>query len=799
MRGLFLLFFFFCQISEVDSQAQTYKSVNNKFTPNKISYFPLGTVKLLPGNIKVTKDKIHDGLLDWDIDRLLYWHRKAAGLNPKAEHYGGWENGGSNILGHYLTAVSLMYQTTGDRRLLERITYIVDELAECQRQSKDGYVFNGLGYLQAFQKATDGIVEFREIGPEFPLFNNGNYFYGIHKNIAGLRDAFFATGNGKARQVLQNYVDWIERFVKSISDSTLQNILDVEHGGMTEVIADMYAITGEYKYVQLAKKFVHQKVVQPVSRGMDMLHPHHANAKIPQFAGYAHLYSLIGNEAEIERRSAENFFDIVVGSHMMSNGGNSEYERFGPPGMISQRLGLSSSETCNTYNMLKLSGELYSQTGDSKYFDYYERAFFNHILASVNENGNFCYYVSMKPGWFKTFSTKHNSNWCCVGTGLENPGKYEEKIYAYDKTHLYVNLFIPSEINWNESKFSLKQIGDIRNGDTLTFTVTKAANKNGLKIRVPQWVKGKPQVWLNGKLYSPPVNDNYMEFSPALKKKDIIRIYFPMELRFEYTTDNQNAGALCYGPTLLVGCLGKEGIENLPLESEDYWGLQTYPEAKKIPVLIGSKTELSSWITKSKNRELEFNLQSASGEKIVFRPIASVNNQRYSAYWDVFTPGEWSAYQSSKSEQIKDIVNISDSVSEKQHQLSYQHSDTGTVNFKKFRSAKKDGWFSYKMNSNNDSPLFLLVQYWGGGWQQDPDGTIDIYINNKKIERKDLGAKNKQTLFYYDVYEMPAPLLGGNVLSEIKFLGSSEKITGGVYQLKVVTSKGLEIKNLISE
>lgn len=765
----------------------------------KVNFFPLGTVKLLPGTLRDIKSKVHSNLLLWDADKLLYWHRKAAGLEPKGLHYGGWENGGSNILGHYLSAVSLMYLTTSDTQLHERLIYIIDELEACQNQSVEGYVFNGMEFLDGFNKIMQGIIEFKEIGPEFPLVNGGNFFYGIHKNLAGLRDAFYATGSAKAKKILIKYVDWIEKFSNSIPDSSFQKILDVEHGGMVEVIADVFAITGQDKYAALAKKFVQRRISEPIGLGLDILHPHHANAKIPQFLGYAHLYNLTGAYALQEYKAASNFYNIVLSAHTLSNGGNSEYERFGPSGQLSQRLGMSSSETCNSYNMLKLSSELYALGGEVKYFDYYERAFFNHILASVNQNGNFCYYLSMKPGWFKTFSTQHNSNWCCVGTGLENPGKYEEKIYAYDEENLYINLFIPSSVNWKEKAFYITQNGDITKGDTINIQVNSYSRKNNLKIRVPNWIASSPVVILNGKKINPEINEGYIYFRNNLKKGDNIRLFFPMSLRIEYTPDNPNAGALLYGPVLLAGQLGKAGLEGKTFEAEDYWGLENYPQLKNIPVLIGDKLNPSSWIIKKPKPELEFILQSANGASVTFKPLAQINDERYSVYWDIFSKSEWDDYVIRKKELIADVINISDSSDEIAHQLSFYESQREIVNFRMGRSLKENGWFSYKVNTSKQQPLFLVVKYWGGGWRQDPFGTLSIFVNNNLIERKNLGAKNKQTLFYDEIYPLSAALVANKYESEIKFVASSDKILGGIYQIKVVTASGLDIKSLITE
>lgn len=795
VRSLAIVFFI---LFTINGYGQAKFAVQPK-VKNTISPFPVTQVQLLDGPFKRVKTKVHQYLLSWNADSLLHWHRKAAGLEPKAGHYGGWESGGSNILGHYLTAISYMYATTGDKQLLDRVNYIVDELAACQQAAGTGAVFNGVNFKAAFDKMRAGTFEYRMVGPEFPLVNDGNYFYGIHKNIAGLRDAYLLAGNAKAKEVLVKYVDWIDDFAAAVPTAEFQHVLDVEHGGMAEVIADVYAITGNKKYAALAEKFVQRRIADPVAQGRDILYPQHANAKIPQFVGYARLYQLLGEDAATEGKSASNFWDIVLRDHTLANGGNSEYERFGPAGEISQRIGMSASETCNTYNMLKLGAELYAVTGDTKYFDYYERAMYNHLLASVDEHGMFCYYVSMKPGWFKTFSTPFQSNWCCVGSGMENPGKYEENIYAHDGQNVYVNLFIPSKLNWTERQLELKQEGRFPETDTVTMRVTRAGKPTGLRVRHPSWLAADAQVLVNGKKQAAVAENGYLVLAKPLQKGDLVQLVLPMALRVEQTPDNPNIGAVFYGPVLLAGELGEKGIEHTSFEAEDAWGLTGKPEISDIPVLVGDKSQPAKWITAVSGQPLVFTTHASDRRELTLKPFYDFTGQRYSVYWDLFSPAGWKQYNDHKTEYVSDQVLIGDSANEQAHALKQQGSETGRNHFRNFRSAQKGGWFSYDMKADRDASLFLLTTFWGGGWGLEPVGVLDIFVDDIKVATHDMGERLHQTVFYPSITEIPASIAQGKKKLTVRVEGRSDKAVSGVYDIKLVTAGGIGLKPLLKD
>ncbi len=778
-----------------------------KTEPNEQSkreMFPLTAVTLLDGPFKEAKDRNLQYLLENEPDRLLHWHRKAAGLEPKADHYGGWENGGSNLLGHYLTACAQTYAATGDKRLLERVNYMVDELEKCQQNRQDGALFNDPGMAGNFEKMRQGQMEFKIIGPEFPLVNGGNPWYGIHKVLAGLRDAYLYGNNQKARRVLVKFSDWAYDFAIPIAEAPFQKVLDVEHGGMTEVFADVYVITGDRKYLELAKKFVHQRVAQPIAEGRDMLYPHHANAQIPKFVGYERLYQLVGEVAAPEGKSALNFWDIVQRNHTVVIGGNSEYERFGPAGQVSRRIGYSSSETCNTYNMLKLSNLLYQRTGDAKYMEYYERALYNHILASVGpEEGMYCYYTNLKPGHFKTFSTKFNSSWCCVGSGMENPAKYGEAIYSHSEKDLFVNLYLSSQLDWQQKNFVIRQETRFPESDTVRFRIEQAGKAPvALYLRQPHWTNNGMKIWVNGKPYpaSSPGN-GYIPVRHKWKKGDQLQVLLPMQLHLEETPDNPNVAALLYGPVVLAGELGRKGMENVSLRAGDMWDNEKKAEElKDIPFFVADKGQLTGWIKPVGSKTLTFTAKSAGeGPEITFSPFYKINRQRYSVYWDLFSPQEWETYCKRKKECIRDAVVVEDSTSETAHRVRGEKMTKGTSFFKTFRTAKEGGWFAYDLAADTNEPLFLMCQFWGGGWGPDTKGTMDVYVEDAKIGTRDFTQKDHQTLFFDAVYPIPPQLSKGKDKLSVRFQALPGEVTTGLFGCKLVTAQGLVIKDLLKE
>jgi len=415
----------------------------------KASPFRLNQVQLLESPFKRAMELDAEVLLKIKPERLLHNFRKNAGLVPKGEIYGGWESReiAGHTLGHYLTAISMYYASTGDKRFLERVNYIVDELEECQKADADGYVSGIPDGKRIFNKLSQGNIVVKGAHN----FDEGWVpWYTMHKLFAGLLDADEFAGNKKALQVVTKLAAWADKSTQNLTDEQIQKILSVEHGGMLEALIDLAARTGDKKYLKLSERFYHKAVLDPLSEGRTLvLEGLHANTQVPKILGAARLFE-IGGDAKNEK-IAESFWDEVVDHYTYANGGNSDRERFGKRDELAKRMSGSMTETCNTYNMLKLTRHLFEWNPRAELFDYYERALYNQILTSQDpKTGLSGYKLGLYGGYFQPFSTLEDSFWCCTGSGYENHVKYNDSIYFHSDNELYINLFIPSILNWKE-------------------------------------------------------------------------------------------------------------------------------------------------------------------------------------------------------------------------------------------------------------------------------------------------------------------------------------------------------------
>ncbi|MFV0467370.1 MAG: beta-L-arabinofuranosidase domain-containing protein, partial [Dysgonomonas sp.] len=416
---------------------------------SQLKPFRLADVRLTAGMFNHAMDLDEAWLLSLEADRFLSGFRSESGLTPKAPKYGGWESQGvaGQTFGHYLSALSMMYAATGNEELNERIKYSVNELDTCQQ------AFDLYGLVAAFPRAKGLFTEITNGDIRTEGFDlNGGWvpLYSMHKLFAGLIDVYHYTGNEQAYKVLLNLSEGLNHMLSGLTDDQIQKILICEHGGINESVAEVYALTGDVKYRILARRLNHKAVLDPLSRGKDELAGKHANTQIPKVVGVIRQFELTGDS--ILFRTADFFWNTVVHNHSYVIGGNSEAEHFGVPGRTYDRITDKTCETCNTYNMLKLTKHLFELNPSVEKADYYERALYNQILASQNpHDGMVCYMSPLSAGSRRGYSTPFESFWCCVGTGLENHSRYGEFIYHSDaKDNLYVNLFIPSVLTWKK-------------------------------------------------------------------------------------------------------------------------------------------------------------------------------------------------------------------------------------------------------------------------------------------------------------------------------------------------------------
>ena len=557
-------------------------SIGKAQTNHQVSYFSLQDVKLLSSPFLQAQQTDLHYILALDPDRLSAPFLREAGLTPKAPSYTNWENTGldGHIGGHYLSALSMMYAATGDTAIYQRLNYMLNELHRAQQAVGTGFIGGTPGSLQLWKEIKAGDIRaggFSLNGKWVPLYN-------IHKTYAGLRDAYLYAHSDLARQMLIDLTDWMIDITSGLSDNQMQDMLRSEHGGLNETFADVAEITGDKKYLKLARRFSHKVILDPLIKNEDRLNGMHANTQIPKVIGYKRVAEVSKNDKDWNHaaewdHAARFFWNTVVNHRSVCIGGNSVREHFHPSDNFTSMLNdVQGPETCNTYNMLRLTKMLYQNSGDvdnsnkpdPRYVDYYERALYNHILSSQEpDKGGFVYFTPMRPGHYRVYSQPETSMWCCVGSGLENHTKYGEFIYAHQQDTLYVNLFIPSQLNWKEQGVTLTQETLFPDDEKVTLRIDKAAKKNlTLMIRIPEWAGNSEgyEITINGKKHLSDIQagtSTYLPLRRKWKKGDVITFHLPMKVSLEQIPDKKDYYAFLYGPIVLATSTGTENLDGI--------------------------------------------------------------------------------------------------------------------------------------------------------------------------------------------------------------------------------------------
>lgn len=600
--------------------------------PLQAQPFPLTEVRLLDGPFQAAMNRDQDYLLNLDCDRLLHNFRINAGLPSDAQPYGGWEATNcelrGHIVGHYLSACSLMYASTGDVRFKQRVDQLVLGLADCQYSLE--MVGAHHGYLAAFPESFIDRVENRK--------SVWAPWYTIHKIMAGLLDAYQLCGNEQALIVVTNMAEWVKFRVDNLPEEKMQTSLETEFGGMNEVLANLYGVTGDTNYLRLAEAFNQKKIFDPLAAEEDKLDRLHANTQIPKMIGAARQYELTGNERD--ERIVKFFWERVALHRSYVIGGHSDREHFFPTNEFVKHLSPETAETCNTYNMLKLTRHLFEWQPSAVEMDFYERALYNDILASQDpEQGMFVYLMSLKPGHFKTYSTPENSFWCCVGTGMENHAKYGDTIYFHDDDSLYINLFIPSELTWIEKKMTVRQETKFPESDKTFLKFSCDQPKQlALKIRWPEWAE-TISVRVNDKKQKVSGRPgSYVSIVRNWQNNDSVEIELPMRLHSEPLPGTSNIVAVLYGPIVLAGELGTNGMPNPYAQGQRDFVKVPDP---KVPVFVGDEKKFLKKIH-STDEPLVFRTKGlAKLADVTLVPFYEANHVRYSVYWNIVSKAEW--------------------------------------------------------------------------------------------------------------------------------------------------------------
>jgi len=601
----------------------------------RVSWFELDRVKLGAGPFLAAQRLDADYLLKLEPDRLLANFRTNAGLEPKAPVYCGWESVEpwiwirchGHTLGHFLGAAACMYQSTGDERFAQRVDYLVAGLAECQ--SKTG------GWLTAFPDGAAPLLD-SLAGREFA----GVPWYTTHKVMAGLRDAHLHRGSTRALSVWTKFAEWVIDAAKDVSEEQFQKMLEREHGGMSEVYADLFAITGNAPHLSMALRFSHHALIGPLAAHTDKLDGLHANTQIPKVVGSARIHQTGGDGRDgVHDRAARFFWDTVVGRRTFATGGHGDGEHFFPTSDFPSHLGSAKTmETCCTHNMLRLTRALYTQDPRASYFDYFERALFNGILASQDpETGMNTYFQATRPGYVRLYHTPFDSFWCCTGSGLENHARYGESIYAHDHDALYVNLFMASTLHWRERGLTLVQAGNFPDSDTVTLRFDgRKQQKLKLRIRHPAWCSEMTTTWNGKDIEASTQPGTYFELPvDRVLPGDTLSIRLPMTTRLEPLPNTPDHGALLHGPIALAARLGTAGLTpgSQLIVNERESGNMLNADVV-IPRWTRPLAELPRSLERIDKESLRFRARGfANGAEVEFIPFFRVAHERYNLYW----------------------------------------------------------------------------------------------------------------------------------------------------------------------
>ena len=716
--------------------------------------FPLGDVTLLDGPLKKARDLNIKTLLQYDCDRLLAPYLKEAGLTPKGKSYPNWDGLDGHVGGHYLTAMAIN-AATGDAECQKRMDYFISELKACAEANAKNHPEWGKGYV-------GGVPGSDRIWSTFKKGDFGAYysawvpFYNIHKMYAGLRDAWVYCGNEEAKQLFLGFCDWAIDLTAGLSDDQMERILHTEHGGMNEVLADAYAITNDKKYLDVAKRFSHRRLLLPLSQRQDCLDNMHANTQVPKVVGFERISELSGDE--LYHDASAYFWDIVTGERTLAFGGNSRREHFPSKEACKDFVeDIDGPETCNTNNMLKLSEELHRRNPEARYADFYELATFNHILSSQHpQHGGYVYFTSARPRHYRNYSAPNEAMWCCVGTGMENHGKYGQFVYTHQGDALFVNLFVASELNWKEKGVVLRQETQFPYSETSKLTIAEGKGKFALMVRYPGWVKpGQFEVKVNGAPVSIVTGpSSYVAIDRQWKKGDVVEMTFPMHNSVKYIPNLPQYIALMHGPIMLAMKTGTEDLAMLIADDSRFGQLAV---GKKLPVdqapiLINNQiADIANQLSPIAGKPLHFTLST--------KMVNEIRNE------------------------LIPFFELHDS-RESDHFMETDDSSVGNSNDVFYRDASDGHYFSYLMQTGGETNLSLRLKYWGvGEWKSHE---FDIFVDDVLVKEVNNTGKYRISEFKYETYPVPAEALKGKKQVRVKFVAKPKKQIGEIYEVRLV-------------
>lgn len=758
---------------------------------------PLEAVRLTGGPLKHAQELDAQILLGLDPDRMMAGYRIRAGLEPKARGYGGWDSVAGkqltgHIAGHYLSGVSLMYAATGDERFKVLADYVVDEMKAVQDKRGNGY----LGAI-ANNEGKDGALIFEQQVARGDIRSSGfdlngmwSPWYTLHKTFAGLRDAYRYTGNQTALKLEIGFASWAEDVLADLSDEQIQRMLNTEFGGMNEVLLDLYADTGDERWLSLSQKFEHKAIIDPLAHQQDILPGKHGNTQVPKLIGSADRYAYTGNEQALA--AATFFWERVVDHHSFATGGDGKDEYFHEPDHLGAIIAGRTCETCNVYNMLKLTRRLFAFHPDAAYADFEERALFNHILASQDPtDGWACYMVPVGQGVRHEYETHMlDGNFtCCTGTSLESHALHGYGIYYEAGDTLYVNLFAPSVARWSAKSASVTVDTDFPEGESADVSISvDKPTRFTLALRKPYWCDGFG-LKVNGEAVPVAMTDaspssSYVLLDRTWENGDKVDIALPKTLRLEPTRDEPSRTAILWGPLVLAGDLG----DGAPAEDQ------------RIPVLVTGGRPVADWLKPIEDRPGWFKTRDVGRPRDVeFTPFYLLHRKTYGIYWDLYTPEAWQAEEAKHLAEQQRLRRLeADTVAyvqpgEMQPERDYHfQAGEGTRPIRTDGRAGRvgDTWFSFDVPVESDSAMTLCVTYCSSEHRRG-EAKFDIEIDGQIIATEQVERAGPRA-FYDKQYEVPRERIEDQSKVTVTFRAHQDSVIAGIYGIRMIRSHGEE-------
>lgn len=759
--------------------------------PTSARPLPLAAVRLTGGPLARAQSINAAYLLSLDPDRMLAFYRVRAGLEPKAPGYTGWDADGrqltGHIAGHHLSAVSLMWAATGDARFKARADYIVSELQAVQDAHGDGFA----GALQGVGGALAEVSQGNIRSANFDLNGLWSPWYTLHKTYAGLRDAWRHTGNRTALEVEIGFAGWAARYLEPMSDEQIQRMLATEFGGMNEVMADLYADTGDERWLRLSYRFEHAAVLDPLKRGEDPLNGLHGNTQVPKLIGSAARYAHAGEPADLA--AAEVFWDRVVNHHTFATGGHGKDEYFREPDRLASILEGRTAETCNVYNMLKLTRMLFAFRPEVRYAEFHEQALFNHILGSMDpEDGATCYMVPVGKASRREYADMQRSFTCCVGTGMESHALHGLGIYyeagpaeSAGGDWLWVNLYVPSTARWERAGVTLSMDTPFPDGDTAALTVDAGEPRAfTLAVRRPAWAGDGFGVQVNGRsvaVEAPP--GSYVEITRTWNAGDTVTLALPKTLRVERLPDDPRRAAIAWGPLVLAGDLGPQ-----PARSADGDGDGPPPTAIESPVLVTDRA-VTEWLQPVDGTPGTFRM-TGLGVDLTLAPFYRTHRRIYTGYWDLLTPAEEAARLEAIEAERERVRRLeaativymapTDAAVERAHRQRGEDTSIVRIGGRPGRRAAK--WFSYDLPLPGPVPDTLVVTY---NRDNRRARSFEILVDGQRLAEEAF-IFNSEARFFDKEYALPAALVTGKPRITVRFQVTGTNEIAPVYALRLI-------------